>query len=253
MKRFLSLAGATALMASAAIVAVNAPIHAEAPYQITSVQKGKFTFNPSAKDFADGSVFEDDCPGKVCTCTADIEKVKFIGTDPVTVKINQSLEKSVAPVCDVTTAQTENKPRVTYVSDQLASVVTDKLVMGLGAGGGCHGSTQAVTYDRSNGAALLLKDVVAPKDLPQVLKSIAKEITDNQRKISPELFTEQVEINNKVMETKGNLGLFVQAGKIMVQVDQFLFSCADGHSFPATLPPQYIRNDKLRAVVGKSL
>ena len=55
---------------------------------------------------------------------------------------------------------------------------------------------------------------------------------------------------SEIAAKNGDLGLFLQAGKVMVQVDNFLYSCAEGHSFPAALPVQYIRNDRLRAAVG---
>ncbi len=252
MKARLSRLGATtaALLITTSMMTACKSSQADDSYQITSVQKGNFSVAASQQDIDSGKVFEDECPGRVCACQADIDRVQLTGTDSISSKINLALDKIVPPKCNATLQATGSTSQVTFVSPQLVSVVSDQLVLGQGANGGCNGQTVALTFDRTNGAELKLKDVVDGKDLPAIAKLLAKEITDNQRKQSPELFTPETEVASKIAAKNGDLGLFLQAGKVMVQVDNFLYSCAEGHSFPAALPVQYIRNDRLRAAVG---
>ncbi|MBP7253202.1 MAG: hypothetical protein KBA75_06945 [Alphaproteobacteria bacterium] len=256
MKRKVSARGAVAavalLAATASGIVLTRQSSADNSFSVSKVQTGAVSFKLSTKDVASGLAFEDECPGKVCTCDADVDKVQLNSNDAASLRINQSLASHAAPFCAVSLQGSTSASRVTFINNDFVSVVSDQLALQRGAGGSCHGKTVAETYDRQSGAELQLKDVVKPADLPAVASILAKSIITEQMRKDPEPFISEAELAKGLTEKNGKLGLFIDNGKLMVQVDQFLFSCADGHSFPAQLPTQFVTNDRLRNLLSAS-
>lgn len=254
MGRKVSTRGAVAavalLAATAAGVVMTRQSSADDSYSVSKVQTGAVSFKLTTQDVAAGLAYEDECPGKVCSCDADIDKVQLNGRDAASQRINQSLSEHVAPFCAVSLQSSTGHSRVTFINGDFVSVVSDQLALPRSGGGSCHGKTIAGTYDRQTGVELQLKDVVSPTDLPAVASVLAKSIITEQMKKDPEPFSSEADIAKGLTEKNGKLGLFVENGKLMVQVDQFLFSCADGHSFPAQLPAKFVTNDKLRNLLS---
>lgn len=255
MKRKMStrgIAAAALLAATAGGIVLTRQSAADNSFDISKAQTGEIAFKLTAKDLASGMAYEDECPGKTCYCDADVDKVQLTANDAATKKINQSLAAQAAPFCAVSLQSSASTSRVTFINGDFVSVVSDQLAMPRGGGGSCHGKTVAGTYDRQSGAELQLKDVVKPADMPAVANLLAQSIITAQMRRDPEPLTSEAEIAKGLAQKNGKLGLFIDNGRLMVQVDQFLFSCADGHSFPAQLPTKFVTNEKLRNLLSAS-
>lgn len=256
MKRKVNTRGAVAamalLVATTSGIVLTRQSSADDSFSVTKAQTGAVTFKMTTQDVAAGLAYEDECPGKVCTCDADIDKVQLKSNDAASQRINQSLAAHAAPFCAVSLQSSTSAARVTFINNDFVSVVSDQLALPRGAGGSCHGKTVAEAYDRQSGVELQLKDVVKLADMPVIASILAKSIFAEQMRKDPEPFTSEAEIAKGLTEKNGKLGVFIDNGKLMVQVDQFLFSCADGHSFPAQLPTRFVTNDKLRNLLSVS-
>ncbi len=220
----------------------------EQPYHSTTVQKGDFTFTPSAAEWQEGRYDERSCPGKTCACTADIQQIQLTAHDTSAEKINAALQQQSAARCSADTESVITKPQVTFLSPAFISTLTDAYSLPRGANGSCHGEWIASLFDRTTGQELKLKDVVAAQDLPQVYQSVAAEILATQKASDPAASV-TTPLTEPLTESQGNLGLFIKSDKLMVQFPGFPFSCADGNAFAGTVPTTLINNPSLRTLL----
>lgn len=243
--------GAAAL-AAAVLVTTGCSGDQKPSYEITTVQRGSFGFTPSPEDLANGTITPEQCEGNVCGCEADIQRVKLLGGSVGDARINAVLDSQLPPPCDAYNQKVVSSPRVTYVSDRVASILTEQLVLGRGAGGGCHGSTIGQTFDRRTGNEIQLRDAVAPENLSVVLKLAAEEIATRQNQRSRGS-AHVSDVEESLIRTQGRLGLVIdtqQGSKaaVRVQIGEFLFSCADGSNFSAAVPTKFITHPALKHI-----
>ncbi len=237
------VASAAALAAAAILVTSGCNADQEPSYQITTVQRGSFSFTPSPQDLASGAIAPEQCE-------ADVRRVKLLGGQPGDARINAALDGALPPACDAFNNKLVSIPKVTYASDLAVSILTEQLQLARGAGGGCHGSTIGQTFDRRTGNEIQLRDVVAPENLPSVLKLAAEEIAHRQNLHSPGSAL-AVDVEERLVRTQGRLGLVVDAAQggrpaVNVQIGEFMFSCADGSNFSAAIPAKFITHPALK-------
>ena len=247
------MAGAAALAAAAVLVTSGCSADQKPAYEITTVQRGTFSFTPSPQDLASGAVVAEQCEGNICGCEADIQKVTVLGGDGGASQINKTLESYLAPQCSADYIKSTGKPVVTMATDQIFSVTTDQLTVMRGASGACQGSTTAQTFDRKTGKEILLTDAVSAADLPAIFRLVAQDITQQQNTRNPGT-ANAATVEAQLAGTRGELGLIVERGShggnvVKVHVGETLFSCADGASFSAVLPSRFIQNTVLKSAL----
>lgn len=246
------MAGAAALAAAAVLVTTGCNADQKPAYEISTVQRGNFSFTPTSEDISSGSIVPGQCKDNVCSCEADVQRVKLLGNQPGDVRINTVLDGRLPATCDVYNEKIVSRPKVTYASDAVVSILTEQLVLGRGAGGGCHGSTIGQIFDRRTGNEIQLRDAVAPENLSTVLRLTAVEIATRQNQRSPGS-VHSADVEEDLIRTQGRLGLIVdphQGGKaaVRVQIGEFLFSCADGSSLSAAVPSKFITHPALQNI-----
>lgn len=208
-----------------------------AGYEIRTVQQGKFAFPSEASD-------ERLCPGNICVCEANVQRIVLTARDEAALKINAELAKMAARRCDDSSAAVWVEPEVTYISDRFFSVRNAVYNPGMGAMSACQTTIEAALFDRLTGEELRLQDVVQAKNLSEAYKVIANDILAQERRREPDAVNDERRVL-RFAENGGNPGLFIQSRKLMAQFPGYPFSCAQGSAYAGRLPNYLVHDEGL--------
>lgn len=129
------------------------------------------------------------------------------------------------------------------------SAVTRELFYGQGSAGSCHGHYEFSTYDLSTGQSRLLTDMVDETALSRLPEILANDFVQRHGAES----SDKNRLKQQVIEAlKKNdpkkTGIYVELGKVWLNVDEWIFSCADGNFHPVLLPESILKVDVLKKI-----
>lgn len=239
--------------------------------RILTLREGKKDYpNPFSSD--DPEMREHDCSewnqttnrlesSPVCHCQESVKYVRVDGESDGIRRINAA-EKKIAESyeCSADDSGVGRSILALYTHPGFLSLATFQEHYCQGCGGSCHGNHTFTTFDLRRGTAYVLADIVdmTQKDslfnalADQFLKKFGDRIDPNeQQKLRKSVMT----ILSKIDFQKDSV--YLERSKVFVNVEDFIFSCADGNLFPIQIPASFIKADfaekiKIKATVEPS-
>jgi len=193
------------------------------------------------------------CPNQKCTCEEKIGYFEFSGKPKGLDKINKTeKENSKKLSCNWEMSSIDHLSQFGFANLQLASVAIYEVEYGLGAGGSCHGHHKMKTYDAETGSQYILQNIIKTEYISKLNDALLKdfmaryaenninEITDDKEK-KEHLENIKKSVQKYLKETSViEQGFVVENGKVYTNIDNFLFSCAEGNFFPVEVPKEFI-------------
>lgn len=183
------------------------------------------------------------CPNGQCACEENSQYVEFKGKARGLRAINEAEANAAQSFrCGPNEGTVRRIPEFVETSGGVISTAIYEMRRGRASTGSCHGTTRLSSYSPSSGKMLTLADAVAPKSLPKLRESLlnqfiarhgaARDITAKQREL---LMSDVVE------STSNSAGVYVERGKVYVNVNSFFPNCAAGSFNPLVIPSHLIK------------
>lgn len=203
-------------------------------------REGEHVF-PLPPDYSEESDFANDCPGGKCVCGEFVQHLDFKGPVPGFRQVNEDEQRAAAArACSVENTHVRRDVNRFAVTKRTVSIAIGDVELCVGCGGSCHGHTALKSYDAKTGAALTLRDAIAPQKLEALRKRLGedfvaanfdKSLRERQGEFSGEDFTSAVTLD---------AGLYVEPGGVFVNLDTFPLGCADGSFHPVRIPRTFL-------------
>lgn len=200
-------------------------------------QTTSFPLSPDDEDYV-GS-----CEDGKCECDEDVQWLEFKGPVSGFAQVNAAERAaSQKTKCSVDNANVMRHPMHYAVSPRVVSTAVFELEYCRTCGGSCHGATALATYNAKTGAAYRVRDVVKPNALTALRRhmvdaGLAAYLPKGQHASERKILVPEIERRGAGLLDQG---VYVENGKVYVDLDYFLNGCADGSFYPVALPAQLI-------------
>lgn len=197
----------------------------------------KYPMAPDDENYA-GS-----CEDGKCECDEDVRWLEFKGPVPGFTQVNAAERAaSKKTACSAENANVMRHPMQYAVARQTVSTAAFELEYCRTCGGSCHGATALATYNSKTGAAYRVRDVVKPNSLAALQKhmvdaGLAAYQPPGQHESERKILVPEIQRRGAALLDQG---VYVEKGKVYVDLDYFLNGCADGSFYPVALPAQLI-------------
>lgn len=183
------------------------------------------------------------CEDGHCECDEDVQWLEFKGPVPGFAQVNAAeVASSKKTACSAENDNVMRHPMHYAVSRQTVSTAAFELEYCRTCGGSCHGSTALATYNSKTGTAYRVRDVVKPNSLAALQKhmvdaGLAAYQPKAQHASERKILVPEIKRRGKALLDQG---VYVENGKVYVDLDYFLNGCADGSFYPVALPAKLI-------------
>lgn len=218
-------------------------------YQVIQVQQGEIKFPISAADrrilIDDGYTIAE--KQHDVSCQADVKAVALDERQfPGSRRLNDLiLKQAQAAACAKEFREAKFIPESIVLENNLISILFYRLQYPAGGNGSCHGGWQTVTADVRGGYVYMLSDLLDDKQLSAFYVYMSEKLSQLGE---PDSRPSTKSIDLIIEELKNNpdkFGFYLQQGKLFLEVNSFLLSCAEGNHFPVEIPLQFIRKSVL--------
>ena len=231
----------------------------------------KFPMQPPDKE-----QYERYCPLDVCTCESDVSYVRLRApaNSNALALINRALKAEASKVqCTYPDATDSMQQEITHLSARFVSVVERSYSQQIATGGSCHGSSAVHTFDLSSGKEYVLAEIISRLSLASLRSTLPTSIVKEHNRQEDE-FAEAEEKANSLshhtppVESPENLArdlksaraglaalrdeqlltspIFIQRGRVFINIEDYLFGCVGGPFHPAEVPTSLIALPLLR-------
>jgi hypothetical protein len=199
----------------------------------------------------------DSCKNGTVECEEEIQYVQFQMLKNVAPSAKENIErvnKEQRQIieehhCKSNSAIVRFTPRYIYAHYPLISIIYHNLDYCLGCGGSCHSHDVVYTYNIENtfDGPLTMESILRREDyrrLKIILLKKLKErlaLTKEQEQLWDQIHQKQV--SDSLDKDFWQNGFFLEKGKIMVNIDGYFKSCADGSFNPVEIPQEFLRSE----------
>ncbi len=203
---------------------------------IVTLREGAEDFpNPSSADDADDQCLTAEQGqlrhADVCHCEMRVQQVRLEGPPAGLARINQAeADRAGNLQCSVDMASVYRLIEAVDAGPRLVSILAQEVPYCQGCNGSCHGNFRLSTYDALTGDELVLPDVVEATAMAQLPDLLAADFVSRYGARAgdapqSEALKKRMREGLAAMEV-AKTGLYVDKGKVWVNTDDFIFSCA---------------------------
>jgi len=177
-------------------------------------------------------------------CTANVHYPAISGTRNAAA-MNAAITALAKPYhCALGTSTVRLEYKVTHNSDRLLSLDFYGSNYEIGTGGSCHGNEMVMTFDITTGKVLRLSDVIRPTQKEQLKAYIANYITHFPNNPISENAESANMVRNELLQSFDRkfsaYGIYLVNGTVMTNINEYVYSCVAGPSWPVPIPRKYI-------------
>lgn len=182
------------------------------------------------------------CKGGLCACREFVQHFDFKGPVPGFRAVNEAEWRAAdAARCTAEFSDVVREATHYAVSRKFVSTAIYERRYCQDCGGSCHGRTALATYDATTGAVLRVRDAVPRARWPELKQRLIEDFTAAHF-AAPDRAREAARIAASLdARNIGEDGLFVERGKIYINLDLFALSCADGSFYPLEIPNRFLK------------
>jgi hypothetical protein len=190
------------------------------------------------------------CRSGRCSCDERIEYPVLSGSSSAIRSINQTWRnqaKQQAHCVDPRRPTDLSRfvhliPLYVYAGPTFVSTASYQLFESVGANGSCHGEVSFETRDLANGRIYTVADIVPAINAQSLREAVAKAYEVQIRRFmdvrdGAEITKLARRFTAKHQDELSNSGIYVEDGRVFVNISGFDFSCAEGSFHPVELPP----------------
>jgi hypothetical protein len=142
--------------------------------------------------------------------------------------------------CSIDNSAVSREAQHFAVSAHFVSTAVFELEYCRTCGGSCHGRTVLATYDAAYGATVRLRDAVPLARMAALKLRLVDAFVFANFASRDRLLQRERLLKALASRSFADDGMYVERGKVFVNLDLFALSCADGSFYPLMVPAEFL-------------